>query len=233
MKERKKCKKDEEEEEEKRSKKKSKKKVSEDSDSGYKSGQRKSKIKKENSDEEEKSFEDCKIGYDKKKESNERIKEKKERKNDPFIDEKCESIVQINKKEDESYEKYEDNSYNKFNQEKNENNKLEEEEKFDFKKMVLTQDILEGNWFLNHQTKFLINKNQKIYDKIKNYVEKYGIQNKKEEIIITILVIYCLKHNTEIEQLEYTLIINKGLSFLESIGIKEILYGNIESLLNY
>ena len=233
LKERKKCKKDEEEEEEKRSKKKSKKKVSEDSDSGYKSGQRKSKIKKENSDEEEKSFEDCKIGYDKKKESNERIKEKKERKNDPFIDEKCESIVQINKKEDESYEKYEDNSYNKFNKKKNENNKLDEEEKFDFKKMVLTQDILEGNWFLNHQTKLLIDKNQKIYDKIKNYVEKYDIQTKKEEIIITILVIYCLKHNTEIEQLEYTLIINKGLSFLESIGIKEILYGNIESLLNY
>ena len=233
LKERKKCKKNEEEEEEKKSKKKSKKKVSEDSDSDYKSGPRKSKIKKENSDEEEKISEACEIEYDEKKESNERIKEKIERKNDPFIDEKCESIGLINKKEDESYEKYEDTSYNKFNQEKNENNKLDEEEKFDFKKMVLTQDILEGNWFLNHQTKLLINQNQKIYDKIKNYVEKYDIQNKKEEIIITILVIYCLKHNTEIEQLEYTLIINKGLSFLESIGIKEILYGNIESVLNY
>ena len=98
--------------------------------------------------------------------------------------------------------------------------------------MVLTQDILEGNWFLNHQTKLLINENQKIYDKIKNYVEKYDIQNKKEEIIITILVIYCLKHKTEIEQLEFSLIINKGLSFLESIGIEGILYGNIEPLLN-
>ena len=97
--------------------------------------------------------------------------------------------------------------------------------------MVLTQDILEGNWFLNHQTKLLIDKNQKIYDKIKNYVEKYGIQNKKEEIIITILVIYCLKHNTEIEQLEYTIIRNKALEYLKNIGKKELIYENIEPII--
>ena len=99
--------------------------------------------------------------------------------------------------------------------------------------MILTQNILEGNWFLNFQTKLLIEQNQERYNKIKDYVEKYNIQNKKEEIIITILVLYCLKHNTQIEQLEYSIIINKGLAFLESIGIKEILYGNIESILNH
>ena len=98
--------------------------------------------------------------------------------------------------------------------------------------MILTQNIIEGNWNLNNQTKFLIEQNKNIYDKIKNYVEKYNINNKKEEIIITILVLYCLKNNSDIEQLEYTIIMNKGLLFLESFGIKEILYKNIELILN-
>ena len=98
--------------------------------------------------------------------------------------------------------------------------------------MILTQDIIEGNWYLNPQTKILIEKNRNIYDKIKNYVDKYNIDNKKEEIIITILVLYCLKKNAKIEQLEYTIIMNKGLLFLESFGIKEIVYKNIEPILN-
>ena len=98
--------------------------------------------------------------------------------------------------------------------------------------MILTQNIIEGNWNLNNQTKFLIEQNKNIYDKIKNYVEKFNINNKKEEIIITILVLYCLKNNSDIEQLEYTIIMNKGLLFLESFGIKEILYKNIELILN-
>ena len=34
------------------------------------------------------------------------------------------------------------------------------------------------------------------------------------------------------KQLEYTIIMNKGLLFLESFGIKEILYKNIELILN-
>ena len=98
--------------------------------------------------------------------------------------------------------------------------------------MILTQDIIEGNWYLNPQTKFLIEQNKNVYDKIKNYVDKYNIDNKKEEIIITILVLYCLKNNAQIEQLEYTIIMNKGLLFLESFGIKEIVYKNIEPILN-
>ena len=74
--------------------------------------------------------------------------------------------------------------------------------------------------------------NTNIYDKIKNYIEKYNIENKKEEIIITILVLYCLKSNTLIEQLEYTIIMNKRLLFLESFGIKEIMFKNIKLIFN-
>ena len=211
--------------------------VFEDSDPEYSYNSREYKKKKKNKKKEIESSEDSLKCHsekkysggrkEEKKEFNENIKEinqtikeeKKEDKNDSNLYENCQLMVN---------ESDEDDS-NVFKQKKIENNELDKEEKFDFKKMILTQDILEGNWLLNPQTKLLIEENQKIYDKIKNYVEKFNIQNKKEEIIITILVLYCLKHNNQIEQLDYIIIMNKGLAFLESIGIKEILYQNIES----
>ena len=97
--------------------------------------------------------------------------------------------------------------------------------------MILTQNIIEGNWSLNYQTKLLIKNNQEIYNKIKTYIEKYNIEKNKEDIIITILVLYCLKNNKEIEQLEYTIIKNKALEYLQNLGIEEILYKNIEPIL--
>jgi len=103
---------------------------------------------------------------------------------------------------------------------------------FDFKEMVLTQNIIEGNWYLNPQTENLIKMNQNIYDKIKTYVEKYYQNDDKENVIITILVLYYLNTNKNFVKEEYILIINKGLQYLESKGIKEILYNNIELYLN-
>ena len=100
---------------------------------------------------------------------------------------------------------------------------------FNFKDVVLTQNIIEGNWYLNSMTEKLIQMNQKLYDKIKNYVEKYYQREDKEDIIITILVLYYLENNKNIVNGEYILIINKGLEYLESKGIKEITSDNIES----
>ena len=97
--------------------------------------------------------------------------------------------------------------------------------------MILTQNIIEGNWSLNSQTKHLISLNKILYEKIKNYVEKYYQKEDKEDVIITILVIYCLKNNKDIELSEYMLIINKGIEYLESKGIENISYKNIEPLL--
>ena len=77
-------------------------------------------------------------------------------------------------------------------------------------------------------TEKLIKMNQKLYDQIKNYVEKYYQKEDKEDIIITILVLYCLENNNNIVKGEYILIINKGLEYLESKGIKEITYNNVE-----
>ena len=114
-------------------------------------------------------------------------------------------------------------------------NDVSEEKKeiyFNYKEMVLTQNIIEGNWYLNPQTENLIKLNQNIYDKIKTYVEKYYQNDDKENVMITILVLYYLNTNKNLVKEEYILIINKGLQYLESKGIKEILYNNIEPYLN-
>ena len=103
---------------------------------------------------------------------------------------------------------------------------------FNFKDVVLTQNIIEGNWSLNSMTEKFIKMNQKLFDKIKNYVEKYYQKEDKEDIIITILVLFTLKNNENIVKGEYILIINKGLEYLESKEIKEITYGIIESYLD-
>ena len=182
--------------------------------------EKKCKIEIEDEDEEESESESNKTDSE---EENNIKKEKKY--NQPIKSEiinniKNEELNESEKDENNVLNYIEDNCHDLIN------------EKYDFKKMILTQNIIEGNWNLNNQTKFLIEQNKNIYDKIKNYVEKFNINNKKEEIIITILVLYCLKNNSDIEQLEYTIIMNKGLLFLESFGIKEILYKNIELILN-
>ena len=100
---------------------------------------------------------------------------------------------------------------------------------FNAKEMTLTQNIIDGNWSINFQTQLLIDSYTAIYNKIKKYVEKLDVGENKENIIVTILVLYYLKNNKDIDQTEYLLIINKGLHYLQNLGIKELLYENIES----
>ena len=104
-------------------------------------------------------------------------------------------------------------------------------ENFDIKEMILSQNIIDGNWSLNSQTKVIVDSHIDLYNKIKQYVDKFDVGEKKEDIIITILIIYYLKNNKEIDQSEYTIIVNKGLEYLQSIGIEELLFKNIESKL--
>ena len=91
----------------------------------------------------------------------------------------------------------------------------EEEKKVEFsnKELVLTQDIYEGFWNLNPQTKLLIEKEKNIYDKIEQIMKEKNIE--KEEIKITLLVLYYLNTNTSINKVEYMLIIKKGMAYLE------------------
>ena len=139
--------------------------------------------------------------------------------------------------EDETIKKFKKIKIHSKNEDskKEENNmKIEFDSNFgkinlNFKDVVLTQNIIEGNLCLNSMTEKLIRMNQKLYDKIKNYMEKYYQREDKEDIIITILVLYYLENNKNIVKGEYILIINKGLEYLESKGIKEITFDNIES----
>ena len=71
---------------------------------------------------------------------------------------------------------------------------------------------------MNPQTKLLIEKEKNIYEKIENIMKEKKIE--KEEVKITLLVLYYLNTDTNINKVEYMLIIKKGISFFEENGIK-------------
>ena len=99
---------------------------------------------------------------------------------------------------------------------------------FDFKKMILTQNVISGNWTLNTQTKFLIEKEKIIFNKIEKIIKRKNLGKNEQDIIITVLVLYFLLKNKDINRLEYTVIINKGLEYLKSF---EIDYNEIKKAL--
>ena len=99
-----------------------------------------------------------------------------------------------------------------------EEKKEEKKVEFSNKELVLTQDIFDGCWNLNPQTQLLIEKEKSVYDKIEQILKEKNIE--KEEVKITMLVLYYLNTNDSINKVEYMLIIKKGISFLEENGIK-------------
>ena len=95
-----------------------------------------------------------------------------------------------------------------------------EEKKVEFsnKELVLTQDIFDGCWNLNPQTKLLIEKEKDAFNKIETILKEKNID--KEEVKMTLLVLYYLNTNISINKVEYMLIIKKGISYLDENGIK-------------
>ena len=112
----------------------------------------------------------------------------------------------------------------KENEEKEDEKKEEKEEKVEFniKELILTQDIYEGNWNLNPQTKSLIEKEKIIYEKIEKIMKEKNV--KKDDIKVTLLVLYYLNTDSSINKKEYYLIMKKAEGFLEknSINFEEI-----------
>ena len=98
--------------------------------------------------------------------------------------------------------------------------KKTEEKKVEFsnKELVLTQDIFDGCWNLNPQTKLLIEKEKDAFNKIEALMKEKNID--KEEVKMTLLVLYYLNTNSSINKVEYMLIIKKGISYLNENGIK-------------
>jgi hypothetical protein len=112
------------------------------------------------------------------------------------------------------------NSLN-FKEEENKSKKSikESNEKVEFsnKELVLTQDIFDGFWKINPQTNLLIEKEKTAYENIEKIVKEKNLD--KEEIKVTLLVLYYLNTDSSINKIEYSLIIKKGVNFLEKNGI--------------
>ena len=219
--------------EEKDKKCKKKKIESEDDEEDYKAKSKKCKKKKGESEDDEEEISSDREEYKKKnKECKNKSKYGGEKKSCMKKCKKADSDSSDSESSgDEKNKSCKLKSSLKEKRKKDEESESEDKQEFDIEKMVLTQDIMNGNWTNNNQTDMLIDLNKAIYDKIKQYVEKFDIKENKDDVIITILVIYYLKNNQDIDQTEYIIIINKGLEYLQTIGIEELLYKNIEPIL--
>ena len=132
--------------------------------------------------------------------------------------------------EKESYNDYK-MDISKKSSAKKEMEKGQEKEKvveFSNKELALTQDIFDGYWNLNPQTKLLIEKEKIKYELIEKLMKEKKLD--KEEIIITLLVLYHFNKNDSINKMEFSLIMKKGINYLEKNGIKfEEIYDKIKN----
>ena len=86
--------------------------------------------------------------------------------------------------------------------------------------LILSQDIIEGFWDENNETKRIINIiTSGVFDKIKNKIMTLNKGQNETKIIYTILVVYYLKTKCADNLNEYRLVINKANKFLSKNGI--------------
>ena len=124
---------------------------------------------------------------------------------------------------------FDDLEYNKVSS-KNENNDIKnggnekkeekkenqiEEEKFDIKNILLTQNIMEGYWDKNKETEKIINKIKDIYEKINNYLNEKKIEDNLEKILFTFIMIYYIENKEQSLINDYLLILGKGKKYLK------------------
>ena len=84
----------------------------------------------------------------------------------------------------------------------------------------MTQDIIEGFWDENKETKKIINiMSLNKVNKIKNKIKEINKGEHINKIIYTILVIYYLKSKCKNQLKEYRLVINKAIKFLKKNNI--------------
>ena len=88
-------------------------------------------------------------------------------------------------------------------------------EQINFDELILTQDIFEGNWDNNNETKILIQEEKDIYEKIKKILEDKGI--KEENGYITILVLYYIYTKKPLKVDELKFVINKAKAYIKKI----------------
>ena len=119
----------------------------------------------------------------------------------------------------ENYEetkKYNNNNLNN----KNENNFNNNNNKnySNVKAMALSQDICDGFWELNNYTQYFIDNNKDLFNKIQKIFSDRN--NDDKNIIITFFIVYYLKNDKSINQIEFMLICNKAIKFLKKYNIE-------------
>ena len=112
------------------------------------------------------------------------------------------------------------NNYKSDISNNNKNNNNNNDNKNNNTSLILSQDIIEGFWDENNETKRIINIiTSDIFDKIKNKIIPLKKGQNETKIIYTILVVYYLKTKCADNLNEYRLVINKANKFLSKNGI--------------
>ena len=89
-----------------------------------------------------------------------------------------------------------------------------------FNDMLMAQDIIEGFWDENKETKNIISKVKKGgFEKIVQYIKAKNITDNFNRIVYTILAIYYIEKTKANSIKEYRLVLNKGKKYLLSKGI--------------
>ena len=95
-------------------------------------------------------------------------------------------------------------------------NEIKSEEKIiNFDEIILSQDILEGNWKKDSQIEMLIEKENYLYEKINKYSENKGL--KEENGIITLFILYYIfdKKKEKVDELKF--VIDKAKNYIKKI----------------
>ena len=94
-------------------------------------------------------------------------------------------------------------------------NKKKTKKKLNFDDVILSQDIIEGNWKRDNQIEILIEEEKEIFEKIQKYSENKGI--KDENGIITLFILYYIikKKSEKVEELKF--VIDKAKNYIKKI----------------
>ena len=104
--------------------------------------------------------------------------------------------------------------------ESNKENEKKDEFEDIITQLIMKQDIIEGFWDENEETKNLINLlGNDIYNNIDNKIKMLNKEDTENKIKYTILVIYYLNNILADKINDYRLIINKANNFLLNQGI--------------
>ena len=100
------------------------------------------------------------------------------------------------------------------------NQRINNDNKDDLTRLIMSQDIIEGSWNESNETKILVKSiPQDKFNKISNAIKRLNKGGYEMKIIYTILVIYYLSTQHAAKLNDYRLIINKAKKFLASQGI--------------